>query len=82
MLANVQAEAALWTSHNSVSRYVMRLYDHLRPQVVTELSRAQSKIHISFDGWTTKGGKRGFLGIVAHYVDKQGDIVDLPIALP
>ena len=60
----------------------MRLYDHLRPQVVTELSRAQSKIHISFDGWTTKGGKRGFLGIVAHYVDKQGDIVDLPIALP
>jgi hypothetical protein len=45
------------------------------------LSRAQSKIHISFDGWTTKGGKRGFLGIVAHYVNKQGDIVDLPIAL-
>jgi hypothetical protein len=80
--ANVQAEAALWTSHNSVSRYVMRLYDHLRPQVVTELSRAQSKIHISFNGWTIKGGKRRFLGIVAHYVNKQGDIVDLPIALP
>jgi hypothetical protein len=60
----------------------MRLYDYLRPQVVTELSRAQSKIHISFNGWTTKGGKRGFLGIVAYYVNKQGDIIDLPIALP
>ena len=60
----------------------MRLYDHLRPQVVTELSRAQSKIHISFDGWTTKGGKRGYLGIVAHYVNSNGSLVDLPIALP
>jgi hypothetical protein len=81
-LANPQAEAALWASHNSVSRYVVRLYDYLRPQVFKELSQAQSKIHISFDGWTTNGGKRGFLGIVAHYVNSQGDIMDLPIALP
>ena len=80
--ANPQAEKALWTSHNSVSSYIMRLYDYLKPRVITALSQAQSKIHISFDGWTTKGGKRGFLGIVAHYVDSQGNIIDLPIALP
>ena len=80
--ANPQAEVALWASHNSVSSYVIRLYDYLRPHIVAELSQAQSKIHISFDGWTTKGGKRGFLGIVAHYVDRRGDIRDLPIALP
>ena len=80
--AHPQAEASLWESHNSVSSYVIRLYDYLRPHVVSELSRAQSKIHISFDGWTTKSGKRGFLGIVAHYVDRQGNIADLPIALP
>jgi hypothetical protein len=35
--ANAQAEAALWASHNSVSRYVIRLYNHLQPQVVAEL---------------------------------------------
>jgi hypothetical protein len=35
---------------------------------------AGSKIHISFDGWTTKGGKRGFLGVVAHYVDSHGNL--------
>ncbi|KAH7563688.1 Dimerhypothetical proteinTnphypothetical proteinhAT domainhypothetical proteincontaining protein [Bipolaris maydis] len=80
--ANPQAEKALWTSHNSVSSYIIRLYDYLKPRVITALSQAQSKIHISFDGWTTKSGKRGFLGIVAHYVDSQGNIVDLPIALP
>jgi hypothetical protein len=41
-----------------------------------------SKIYISFDGWTTKGGKRGYLGIVAYYVDSHGNLKDLPIALP
>jgi hypothetical protein len=39
-------------------------------------------IHISFDGWTTKGGKRGFLGIVAHFATVDGDVVDMPIDLP
>jgi hypothetical protein len=81
-LAGVEAEQALWTSHNSVSRYVIRLYNYLKPKVVAELSQSISKIHISFDGWTTKGGKRGYLGIVAHCVDSYGNLKDLPIALP
>jgi hypothetical protein len=81
-MASPEAEAALWTSHTSVSRYILRLYDYLKPRVVQELSQALSKIHISFDGWATKGGKRGFLGVVAHYVDSRGDLQDLPIALP
>ena len=81
-LANPLAEDALWSSHHSVSRYVMRLYDYLKPLVVIELSHAISKVHLSFDGWTTKGGKKGFLGIVAHYVRADGRLCDLPIALP
>jgi hypothetical protein len=81
-MANLEAESALWASHHSVSRYVVRLYDYLKPRVIQELSQSLSKIHLSFDGWTTKGGKRGFLGVVAHYVDSQGDLKDLPIALP
>ncbi|KAF7566206.1 Dimer-Tnp-hAT domain containing protein [Pyrenophora tritici-repentis] len=81
-LASVEAERALWASHNSVSRYVIRLYNYLLPKVVASLSESMSKVHISFDGWTTKGGKRGYLGIVAHYVDSSGELRDLPIALP
>ncbi|KAG9379951.1 Dimer-Tnp-hAT domain containing protein [Pyrenophora tritici-repentis] len=80
--ANPQAEAALWASHVSVTRFVVRLYDYLKPRVVQQLSRALSKIHISFDGWTTKGGKRGFLGVVAHYIDSKAELRDVPIALP
>ncbi|KAI1676349.1 hypothetical protein KJE20_14078, partial [Pyrenophora tritici-repentis] len=81
-IANPEAEAALWQSHKSVRQYVLRLYNHLQPRVIYELSRALSRIHVSFDGWTTKGGKRGYLGIVAHYVNRDGNLVDLPIALP
>ncbi|KAK1912696.1 hypothetical protein P3342_004632 [Pyrenophora teres f. teres] len=81
-IANPLAEAALWKNHKSVSQYVIRLFDWLRPRVIHELSQSLSKIHISFDGWTTKGGKRGFLGIVAHYVNSDGKLRDLPIALP
>jgi hypothetical protein len=52
------------------------------PEVVKTLSTAVSKIHISFDGWTTKGGKHGYLGVVAHFANASGVICDLPIALP
>jgi hypothetical protein len=49
-IANLEAEAALWTSSISMSRYVLRLYDYLKPRVVKELSQALSKIHVSFNG--------------------------------
>jgi hypothetical protein len=81
-LANSLAEDALWSSHNSVARYVMRLYDYLLPLVVRELSRLVTKIHLSFDGWTTKSSKKGFLSIIAYYVTADGKLRDLPIALP
>jgi hypothetical protein len=81
-MANPEAEVALWQSRKSVRQYVMRLYNHLQPRIVHELSGALSRIHVSFDEWTTKGGKRGYLGIVAHYVNRDGNLVDLPIALP
>jgi hypothetical protein len=80
--ANLEAVTALWTSYNSVLRYVMRLYNYLQPCVAVKLSNALSKIYISFDGWTMQGGKRGFLGVVAHFVSSSGELTDLPIALP
>lgn len=79
---NPEGEAALWVSKTSVAAFVMRLYKHLQPQFVNALSLAISKIHISFDGWTTKGGKRGFFGVIARFADVNGVIHDLPIDLP
>ena len=65
-----------------MATFAMKLYHWLKPQVAKELTQTRSKIHTSFDGWTTKGGHRGFFGIVVHYVNKAGEVKDLPIALP
>jgi hypothetical protein len=59
----------------------MRLYHHLKPRVVYELSQAMSKIQLSFAGGTTKRGKRGFLGVVAHSFDSYANLQDLSMAL-
>ncbi|KAA8612811.1 hypothetical protein PtrV1_13380 [Pyrenophora tritici-repentis] len=47
-LASVEAERALWASYNSVSRYVIRLYNYLLLKVVASLSESMSKVHIMF----------------------------------
>ncbi|KAG9382302.1 hypothetical protein A1F94_006223 [Pyrenophora tritici-repentis] len=51
------------------------------PEAEAALWKLQAR-SISFDGWTTKGGKRGFFGVVAHFANASGVIQDLPIALP
>jgi hypothetical protein len=50
-------------------------------QIVYALSKAISKIHISFNSWITKGGTCGFFGIVAYFATSLGTIYNLPIAL-
>ena len=80
--ANPKAERAPWASRTSVATSVIRMYCHLKLAVVTALSRSLSKIHISFNRWTTKGGKRGYFGIVAHFTNDSGIIKDMPINLP
>jgi hypothetical protein len=47
--ANLEAAVALWLSYVSVTRYVMRLYNYIKPTIIVELSRSLSKIYISFN---------------------------------
>jgi hypothetical protein len=60
----------------------MRLFDYIKPAVVSALSAALSKIYITFNRWTTKGGKRGFYGVIAYFANSCRVIKDLPINLP
>ena len=80
--ANPDVDGALSTSHHGVARYLMRLHDDIRPRVARDMLDPLSEIQISLDGCATKGGKHDFLGIVAHYIDKHGDLMEVPIALP
>ena len=47
--ANPEAARALWASHNSVLRFVMKVYAFMQLQVAKALSNAVSKIYISFN---------------------------------
>jgi hypothetical protein len=60
----------------------MRLFSFIQPHVIKALLTAISKVYISFNGWTTKGSKRGFFGVVAYFLDAASVIRDLPIDLP
>jgi hypothetical protein len=54
----------------------------MQPKFVDELRCAASKIHISFNRWTVKGGKRSFFSIVAHFATAKGNLRDVSINLP
>lgn len=45
--ANPDVDSALSTSHHGVARYLMRLYECIRPRVIKDLSEALSEIHIT-----------------------------------
>ncbi|KAI2484807.1 hypothetical protein Ptr902_03747 [Pyrenophora tritici-repentis] len=60
----------------------MQLYSYMQPQVVKQLKEAASKIYISFNRWTTKGGKRGFFSVVAYYAITYRVVKDVTINLP
>jgi hypothetical protein len=80
--ANPLAEANLWKNHQSVTRFVLSQYDSLVPAIRERLATSMSLIHVSFDNWTTKGGKKAFTGIYVHYLSRDGLLEEYPVALP
>ncbi len=80
--ANPLAEAALYKNHESVKQHIMNQYRALFQSVKLNLANSITKIHFTFDGWTSKGGKRAFTGICVHHINEHGQIVDYPLALP
>ncbi|KAF2174350.1 hypothetical protein K469DRAFT_473493, partial [Zopfia rhizophila CBS 207.26] len=46
------------------------------------LKKSRSLIHISFDNWTTIGGKQALTGICVHHLDESGKVLDYLLGLP
>jgi hypothetical protein len=59
-----------------VSCSVMRLLRSRKPRIVEASSAAISKADVSFNSWTTKGGRRGFFDIITHFADAARVIMD------
>jgi hypothetical protein len=77
---NEDAESLLGASHTDVRRWVLRQFDGLKGNVTIILSRAESKIHISCDLWTSPNSI-AILGITAQFIDIEGQLRSLVLAL-
>lgn len=53
-----------------MKRWIIEEFEKKRLQVKAELATARSRIHMSFDGWTSLNGL-AIVGVVVHYLDKD-----------
>lgn len=81
-LASPLAEEALWKNHQSVRDHIMAEYSEYIELVKDKLSKSTSKIHISFDGWTTPNNKHVLVGVCVHHLNEEGRLEDYLIAVP
>lgn len=65
--------ASIPMSKSSMQRWVVEVFNDEKNNVRAMLAKACSKIHLSFDIWTSPNGF-AILGVVAHFVrqDQEG----------
>jgi len=55
---------------STVKRWIFEEFEKKRLEIKTELATASSRIHVSFDGWTSPNGL-AIVGVIVHYLDKD-----------
>ncbi|KAG9376557.1 hypothetical protein A1F94_013104 [Pyrenophora tritici-repentis] len=80
--ASPLAEALLWRSHQTLRDHIIAEYNAYVPAVAAYLREARSLIHVSFDNWTSTGGRYAFTGLCVHYLNGEGKLVDHLLGLP
>ena len=63
-------------SANAIRRWILWEFAKQRHYIKQELATARSRIHISFDLWTSPNGK-ALVGVVFHFVDKDLKVQNL-----
>jgi hypothetical protein len=67
-------------SHNTVASWLRDSYQEARESLKFKLSQARSKIHLSFDIWTSPSCS-AIIGICSHFVDTQYQLRHALLAL-
>lgn len=80
--ANPLAEAELWRSYNTLRAHILAEYESYVPTIIDYLRDARSAIHISFNNWTSTGGKQALTGICVYHLDRDGKPRDYILGLP
>jgi hypothetical protein len=68
---NTRVKEALPTSHSTVALWILQAYREAKPKVSQALAKANSKLTLSFDGWTANNKVLDLLGVVVHYLDEN-----------
>jgi len=58
------------TAGNTVKKWILEEFEKKRLEIKAELVTARSRIHISFDGWSSPNGL-ALVGVIVHYLDKD-----------
>ena len=57
---------------DTMRRWILKKFDDRKVEIKSQLlHNAQSKIHLSFDLWTSDGTTMSLMAVVAHYLDKS-----------
>jgi hypothetical protein len=67
-------------SSNTIRRWILWEFARQRRYVQTELAIARSRIHVSFNLWTSPNLK-GLVGVVFHYLNKNLKVQSLLIGI-
>lgn len=67
LLLQPSMERYLITSHKTISKWVQDDYQEARLRLISVLAKSQSRVHISFDAWTSPSD-RAILGVSAHFL--------------
>jgi hypothetical protein len=70
LLLQPSMERYLITSHTTMSKWVQDDYHNARVRLKSILAKSQSRIHISFDAWTSPSDK-AILGVSAHFLSTE-----------
>ena len=63
-------------SGDIIHRWIMKEFERQRLEMKAELVTAYSRIHVSFNLWTSPNGK-GLVGVIFHYLDKNLKVCSL-----
>jgi len=69
-------------SRRTLRRWIESTYNEALVSVETQLQRANTKINLSFDLWSSPNRRLSLLGVVAHYLDEAFKPRVVLLALP
>jgi hypothetical protein len=77
---NRKVDIHLPSSADTIRGWTIRTFEGQKKRIRKEVQDALSKIHITVDLWTS-GNRKSILGIIGHYIGKEGKLVHLPFQL-